>query len=116
MKIKKSWPFWLIVCILFLLVGLSRSQYLTYQMKAETARLKFELSTKAKEEVSAPAPEGEQKRSKSKASATPPPPPPAPAPVKESTDIMGWVLKAGAGLSGLKTLLDIVDKFRKRAK
>lgn len=39
-----------------------------------------------------------------------PPPPPAP---KEPVDVWGWVVKGGAALTGIKTLLDIIDKFRR---
>jgi hypothetical protein len=41
--------------------------------------------------------------------------PSAPAPIpKKSIDVWDWIIKGGGVLAGLKTLLELIEKFRKR--
>ena len=100
MKIKKNYKLWGLVFICFVGVWIWRAT--AYQHKA--APIDTEVIKKFPE----------VKRG------TPQPPPlgvpsaPITSP-KEPADVWGWIVKIGGALSGLKTLLDIIDKLKSKA-
>ena len=103
MKIKKNYKLWGLVFVCFVGVWIWRATTV-YQHKA--APIDTEVIKKFPE----------VKRG------TPHPPPPPlgvpSAPItspKEPVDIWGWIVKIGGALSGLKTLLDIIDKLKSKA-
>jgi hypothetical protein len=95
MKLKKNWWLWLLIFICFVVVWMSRSAMIEYRL--HTKNLEIEMKH-------APAPDISGKSI----------PAPVPQPVRESVDIWGWIIKGCAGLSGLKTLLDILDRFKSK--
>lgn len=100
----KNWKLWGLVFLFF--VGVWFVQLSAPSLYKAKSREVPEMA----EEYPAPAPDGGME----KRSEFPPPPPPASA-IPVQTDVWGWVVKGGVVLSGLKTLLDIVDKLKKKA-
>lgn len=87
--------FWGSVFICLLLVWMSRTSYIMYKVSVERAKSKYEVELRMK---------SEKPEMKSEKPVAPP---------KKSIDIFDWVLKAGGILAGLKTLLELVEKFRR---
>lgn len=100
----KNWKLWGLVFLFFIGVWFWRLTSVNYYMAAP-----IETQPPA-----APAPsEGEMMKKSEEPPGPLAPGPSAAIPVKEPTDVWGWVVKGGVVLSGLKTLLDIVDKLKK---
>ena len=131
MKIKKNYKLWGLVFICFVGVWIWRTTTVN-NYKASSIEVKKKITEreimtdevvrgKAAEEVDI-----EKIPPRVRPSVPRPPPSPAPSPSskayspppittpEEPIDIWGWVVKMGGALAGLKTLLDIVDKFRSR--
>ena len=104
MKIWKSYRIWGVVFLCFVVVWISRTSYMGYRLSVERAKSKYEIEMKM--ERGAEQPDKGQKGQWPKMPVVP---------KKESVDVWGWVVKIGGALAGLKTLLEIIDKFRKKA-
>jgi len=106
MKIRKNWWLWGIIFVCLLVVWLGRDSYLSYRLSVERAKSKYELEIKK-----------ELSREDGKLKSIPPTIPPAPITIpKQPVDVWGLAVKAGVALSGVKTLLDIIDKFKSKLK
>lgn len=104
MKIKKNWKLWSLILGCFIIIWISRDSYLTYNLKVEHAKSNYELQIKK-----------ELSREGGKLKSIPPTIPPAPITIpKQPVDVWGLIVKAGIVLSGLKTLLDVADKFKSK--
>lgn len=110
MKVKKNWKMWGLIFVCFIIVWISRTSYLSYRLSVEQANTKYEL------ELKKGLPEKDMVEGfKSK---SPPihgvPSAPISTP-KEPVDVWGWIVKIGGALTGLKTLLDIIDKLKSKS-
>lgn len=92
----KNYKVWGTVFLFFVLVWIGRTSLMTYRLSVERAKAKYELEMRIEQ------PDKGQKGQWPI------------VPEKEPVDVWGWVVKIGGGLAGLKTLLDIADKFRRR--
>jgi len=115
MKIKKNWKLWGLIFVCFVVVWIGRALYLSYYLRVERVKSEYELEVKRglpREDM------GERFKSKSAPPLSVPSAPTVPsAPIttpKEPVDVWGWIVKIGGALSGLKTLLDIIDKLKSR--
>lgn len=116
MKIRNNWKLWGTIFIGFIALWVVRTSYLTYRMSVERATSRYEIDFKT---APAPPPPPQDKDRPLESKKSPPMAAPAPDVLfmeKEPIDVWSWVVKIGGGLSGLKTLLDIIDKFRKNRK
>jgi hypothetical protein len=103
MKIWKSYKIWGMVFVCFVLIWMGQTGMKTYRISVENAKAKYELEMRI--ERGAEQPDKGQKGQWPKRPVVP---------KKEPFDVWGWVVKIGGGLTGLKTLLEIIDKFRKK--
>jgi|GEM_PF-5528396 len=87
---------WTLIFLCLIVVWISRSSYLTYKFEVERAKSKYEIEMK---KGPAEIPEGKL-------------PAPVSAPAKESTDILSWAIKICTVLSGVKTLLEIIERLK----
>jgi len=108
MKIRSNWRFWGLVFLFFVGVWFWRASTVSYYK-----------ATPLRAPMSAPAPDIGERMPDRGTSHPPPPPPGRPSAQmttpKEPTDVWGWAVKIGGALTGLKTLLDIVDKLKSKA-
>jgi hypothetical protein len=111
MKVWKSYKFWSVIFLCFVGIWFYRASNVMY----------YKASPIVVEP--APAPDGEFKNKSGESgevldrrAPVPPPPPRVPrAPMttpKEPVDVWDWVVKIGGGLTGLKTILEIIDKLK----
>jgi len=108
MKMKKNWKLWGLISVCFILIWIGRTQYIDYRLSVDRAKNKYELEIKKglpRENM------GERFKSKPALPTVPSAPITIP---KEPVDVWGWIVKIGGALSGLKTLLDIIDKLKSR--
>ena len=101
MKIKKNWILWTFIFVCLVVIWISRDSYLSYRLSVERAKSKYELEIKKQQKIEERVPRMDGKNK-----------PTAIQPTKQPIDVWGWAVKAGVFLSGLKTLLDIIDKFK----
>jgi hypothetical protein len=99
----RNYKIWGAVFLFFVLVWIGRTSLMTYRLSGERAKAKYELEMRI--ERGAEQPDKGQKGQWPKMPTVP---------KKEPVDVWGWVVKIGGGLAGLKTLLDIVDKLRRK--
>lgn len=102
MKIWKSYRVWGVVFLFFVLVWIGRTSLLDYRISVERAKAKYEIEMKIER--------GALKKGYEKEKWYIPPPPPK----KPTVDWWGWVVKFLVALTGLKTILEIIDRFRRK--
>lgn len=102
MKIWKSYRIWGVAFLFFVLVWVGRVSILDYRISVERAKARYEMEMKIERGAT-------QKDEEKQKWYIPPPLPKAPP-----VDWWGWVVKFLAALTGLKTILEIIDKFRRK--
>jgi hypothetical protein len=90
MRTRNNWKLWGIVFLAFLLIFVAQALNITSHKKAFPPMADIPLGGPAWI--------------------------PPPTPAKEAIDYWGFIVKGGVVLSGLKTLLDLIDKFRIKRK
>jgi hypothetical protein len=99
----RNYKIWGMVFLFFILIWIGRTSYMSYRLSVERAKAKYELEMRM--ERGAEQPDKGQKGQWPKRPIVP---------KKEPIDVWGWIVKIGGALAGLKTLLDIVDKLRRK--
>jgi len=100
---RRSLGTWIVIFLSFVLVWIGQTGLRSYRLSVEHAKAKYELEMRI--ERGAEQPDWGQKGQRPKRPV---------APKKEPFDIWGWVVKIGGALTGLKTILEIIDKFRRK--
>ena len=100
---KHRLTIWSVIFLFFVLAWIGQAGLRTYYLSVEHAKAKYELEMRI--ERGAEQPDKGQKGQWPKRPIVP---------RKEPFDTWGWVMKICVALTGLKTILEIIDKFRRK--
>jgi len=106
MKVWKNYKIWGVAFLFFVVVWIGRTSLISYRLSVEKAKSKYEMEMRLERGAEQPD-KGQKGRVMPKVPVIP---------AKESFDVWGWIVKIGGALTGLKTLLEVIEKFRRKGR